>query len=419
MPSFFERIGLTKRSSRIGYFNSDTIADELGVLLRPNRVEVNEGNALGISTVYACVGKISSTVASLGIQIYQNQNGSREVAENHPLHKVLQRMPNDYMTPFEFIETVTAYAVARGRGYAVIERDENGYATAFHPVSTENVNEVKTPYGRAFKVEKFGIIMPENMLEIYSMHRQSPIQLHRENLELTAAAKQFGKNYFEDGQLTGVMSSDQPLRAEQIREVIKSWREQGQAGLKLVGHGMKYGRISINPDEAQFIQTQKFQAEEICRIFNVPPALVWLESQTTYNNVEQQQISFARQTIALWASRWEQELMRKVIQERESSRFYVRVELDNLYRGDMAARVQYYQGMTQIGAMTVDEVCAKENLNPKDGGDVSFVQVNQIALKDFAAYSKRLANPPEPQPQVNPNPEPPSDDSAAENEPQN
>jgi HK97 family phage portal protein len=393
MASILERLQTAFQRRRIGKYDSQDfdVQSSFGMILG-NSVNVTERTAMSIAAVYACASKISSTVAGLDAQIWEQSGNSKQAGITHPSYQVLSSRPNDYQTAFEFFETVTAYAVLRGRGYAVIERDEAGYAKSMHCVPTDEVEDTVTPNGRVFKVQGHGMVMPENMIEIYNLNRQSPISLHRENLGLSVASKNFGKRYFEDGQLTGVISTDQPLRREQIKEVRDNWREQGSAGIKLVPHGLKYQRISISPDEAQFLGVQKFQAEEVCRIFNVPPSLIWLDSQTTYNNVEQQQIMFARQTISPWVQRWEQELNRKLIQSREADRYYVRMNMDEMYRADMEARIKFYDGMIKLGVMSINEVRSKESLNPVDGGDVHFVQVNQIALNQFENHSENLAN---------------------------
>jgi HK97 family phage portal protein len=392
MANIFQRLG-TQFRRRIGYYDAANYDVQNGFgMVFGNTVNVTERNAITIAAVYACANKISSTVAGLDAEIWTEENGNRNPAVLHPVYDLLKHQPNDYQTAFEFVETLVSYAVLRGRGYAVIQRDGAGYATSFHCQPTDEVEEVKTPNGRAFKTKQFGIVFPEDMLELYNMQRRSPIALHRDNLGLSVASKNFGKKYFEDGQLTGVISTDQPLRKEQMKEVRDNWQDQGSAGIKLVPHGLKYQRISISPDEAQFLGVQKFQAEEICRIFNVPPSLIWLDNQTTYNNVEQQQIMFARQTIAPWVQRLEQELSRKVLQSRERIDHYIRMNMDEMYRGDMKARVQFYEGMTRLGAMNINEVRKRENMNPVSGGETHFVQINQIALSQFENYSESVAN---------------------------
>ena len=226
------------------------------------------------------------------------------------------------------------------------------------------------------------------------MYRKSPIQLHRENLGLAQAAQNYGSTYFGNGgQMTGVLSSDQPLKSEQMEVLQKSWNgSMTSAGTKLLPFGFKYNRISIAPEEAQFIETRKFQAEEICRIFSVPPALVQLESQTTYNNVEQQNLMFARHTVLPWAKRIEQELASKLLTMREARNHYFKFSLNDLYRGDLQARANYFTQMLQNGVISINECRAAEELNPVQNGDDHLVQVNQIALDRMGAYSDKISS---------------------------
>jgi HK97 family phage portal protein len=192
--------------------------------------------------------------------------------------------------------------------------------------------------------------------------------------------------------MTGVLASDQPLRKEQMDVIQNSWNQSAMnAGTKLLPFGFKYQRITITPDEAQFIETRKFQAEEICRIYSVPPSLVQLPSQTTFNNVEQQNLQFARHTIAPWAKRIEQEIDRKLIQSFDRPDVYSKFSMNDLYRGDLAARTNFYQQMLSSGVVSINEVRAKENMNPVQGGDTHTVPLNNIALDRLGEYSDKIS----------------------------
>jgi HK97 family phage portal protein len=379
---------------RVGKYDSSTLEADLGIngWVRSG-VNVTEQGALAISTVYACIYKIASTVSALGLEIYVKNGDQVDVANMHPAHNVVNN-PNDENTAYEFWETIVASALMYGCGFAIIERNNRGYAQKLVPVHYHDVDVKEMNGERFYNVRDYGVVMPENMLEICNMFRMSPIRLHRENMGLAKAAQDFGSEYFgQKGQMTGVLASDQPLRKEQMDIIQNSWNQSAMnAGTKLLPFGFKYQRITITPDEAQFIETRKFQAEEICRIFSVPPSLVQLPSQTTFNNVEQQNLMFARHTIVPWTKRIEQEIDRKLIQSFERPDIYARFNLNDLYRGDMSARANYYQQMTQIGVMSINEVRAKEQMNPVEGGDVHTVQINQIALDRLGDYSDKVSS---------------------------
>ena len=379
---------------RTGKYDSQTLANDLGIYgTTMSGANINENTALTIATVYACTYRIASSIAALGLDVFERQGREVTPAYSHPAYDLVKYKPNEYQTAYEFWETIISNAVLNGCGYALIERDARGYATQLICLDYWDVERKAVNGIYVYSVKNVGIVQAENMLEICNLQRKSPIRLHRENLGLAKAAENFGSEYFgSGGQMTGILSSDQPLKKEQMDVIQGSWNKaQQQAGTKLLPFGFKYSRISISPDEAQFIETRKFQAEEICRIFSVPPTLVQLESQTTYNNVEQQNLQFARHTISPWAKRIEQEIDRKLIQARERPQLYAKFNLNDLYRGDMQSRADFYTKMLQNGVLNINEVRSKEEMNPTEGGDVHTVGVNQIALDRLGAYSDKVA----------------------------
>jgi HK97 family phage portal protein len=394
MATLKDRLGALLRY-RVGKYDSQAIPNELGIFGHTvSGANINEATALTISTVYACTYKIASTVASLGLEVYEKSGREIQPANVHPAYDVIKYRPNEYQTAYEFWETIVSMAVLHGCGYALIERDNRGYVTNLIGLDYYDVDRKFVNGQPVFSVKNVGMVQAENMLEICNLQRKSPIRLHRENLGLAKAAEEFGAEYFgSGGQMTGILSSDQPLKKEQMDLIQGSWNSAArQAGTKLLPFGFKYSRISISPDEAQFIETRKFQAEEICRIFSVPPTLVQLESQTTYNNVEQQNLQFARHTISPWAKRIEQEIDRKLIQSRERPQIYSKFLLNDLYRGDMQSRASFYTQMLQNGVLNINEVREREDLNPTSGGDTHVVQVNHIALDRLGAYSDKIAS---------------------------
>ena len=393
MATLTERLSALFRY-RIGKYNSQTLEAELGInpIVRSG-VNVTEQSALAISTVYACVYKIASTISSLGLEVYVRDGRNVEIANQHPAYNLITSEPNEYQNAYDFWENVMASALMYGCGYAIIERNARGYAERLVPVSYYDVDVKQVDGERVFVIRDYGAVTQDNMLEISNMNRMSPIRLHRENMGLAKAAQDFGSEYFgQKGQMTGVLASDQPLRKEQMDVIQNSWNQSAMnAGTKLLPFGFKYQHITITPDEAQFIETRKFQAEEICRIYSVPPSLVQLETQTTFNNVEQQNLQFARHTISPWAKRIEQEIDRKLIQSFERPDIYSKFSMDDLYRGDLAARTNFYQQMLQSGVVSINEVRRKENMNPVEGGDTHTVQINQIALDRLGEYSDKVS----------------------------
>ncbi len=379
---------------RVGKYDSQSLESQLGIhgVVRSG-VNITETTALSISTVYACVYKIASTIASLGLKVYVKNGRNVDEANMHPAYALISDTPNEHQTAFEFWETIVASALMYGCGYAIIERNARGYAERLVLCNYYDVDLKIVDGEYVYQIKDYGMVMQENMLEICNLHRTSPIRLHRENLGLAKASQDFGSEYFgQKGQMTGVLASDQPLRKEQMDVIQNSWNNSAMnAGTKLLPFGFKYQRITITPDEAQFIETRKFQAEEICRIFSVPPSLVQLPSQSTFNNVEQQNLQFARHTIAPWVKRIEQEIDRKLILGFERPDVYSRFNMNDLHRGDLATRTNYYNQMLTQGVMSINEVRTAESMNPIEAGDVHTVQINQIALDRLGEYSDKIS----------------------------
>lgn len=393
MPNRLQSL-LKQVRMRVGLDRPQDIINAVG-LYGPTSAgaSITHESSVRISTVYACVYKIASTLASLSLNLYRIDGQRRDIVTAHPACDVTKYRPNTYETAFVFWETIIANAVLKGVGYAIIERGQGGVPIALQCVDTDFVEQRVVNDRIIYKLRDGVVVQQENMLEICNLYRKSPIQLHRENLGLAQAAQDYGSQYFGNGgQMTGVLSSDQPLKSEQMQMLQGSWNaSQTSAGTKLLPFGFKYSRISIAPEEAQFIETRKFQAEEICRIFSVPPALVQLESQTTYNNVEQQNLMFARHTVLPWAKRIEQELESKLLTRQEASNHYFKFALNDLFRGDMQARASFFTQMLQNGVMSINEVRSTEELNPIEGGDQHLVQVNQLSLDKMQAYSEKIS----------------------------
>lgn len=394
MSTLAERIrGLFRY--RVDKYDSKAVAQNVGLFpMTRSGASINENSALAISTVYACVYKIASTIAALGLELYVRNGNRVEVANVHPARDLCTIKPNEQQTPYEFWETIIASAVLYGVGYAIIERDDREYANNLIWVHNVDVELKEVKGERIYTVKDYGVVRPENMLTICNLFRMSPIRLHRENLGLAKSAQDFGSEYFgSSGQMTGVLTSDQPLKKEQMDIIQGSWNNgAGNAGTKLMPFGFKYQRISIAPDEAQFIETRQFQAQEICRIFSVPAALVQLPGSETYNNVEQQNLMFARHTIQPWVKRIQQEIDKKLIPSFDKPAVYSKFNLNDLYRGDMDARAGFFTQMLQSGVMSINEVRAEEDKNPIEGGDIHLVQVNQIALNKIEDYSDAVSN---------------------------
>lgn len=372
-------------------FNAKNPKDWLALKLGyPNKsgTTITTSTSLGLSAVWACVRLLSQTVGQVPIKVYERTATGKKVATNHPIYNLVHSEPNRIQTSFLFREVGQQHLELRGNFYALITRDNKQRPIELTILNPDDV-EIKEQNGDAFyKVNGIDEVIPSrDILHVCGpmsngLKGMSPISVHKENLGLAMAAQDYGATFFGNGaNVNGILSTDAVLKPEQRKNIKESWNV-AHSGVSnsnttaVLDAGLKYQRITIAPDEAQFIQSRKFQVTEIARIFGVQPHLIADLERSTNNNIEHQSIEFVKYTVLPRIRRWENELNRKLFREDEKGKYFIEFNLDGLLRGDSASRAQYYSTLLQNGVMNINEVRNLENLNIIDGGDKHFVQMN-------------------------------------------
>lgn len=351
--------------------------------------------ALSVSTVYACIYKISSTLGTLQLTTLRREGTGSLPAIELGLYDLLAQQPDEGITASYFWEQLVANMLLHGKGYALIVRNpDTGQAERLEFIPTKHVKQLEYEGAPVYKVDGIeGVVFGDDVLCVPYLLGASPIELHSEAIGLAKAAESYANEYFQNGSImTGVLSSDQPLKKEQLDIVRDSWNASSAGNLtRVLPAGFKYERIALSPDEAQNIEARKMSAQDIARIYNVPPALIGLDGNLTYSNTEQAGIFFARHTILPIARRIEQEVENKLLTPAQRAQYFVRFNIDELMRGDIKTRADYYNTMLQAGALTPNEVRAAEHLPTMQGGDTLRVPVNVIAADRFEAYSDKIS----------------------------
>ena len=352
-------------------------------------VQVSEDNALTFSAVYAAVRIISETIASIPLNVYQYDGETRVKAEGHPVQNLLAKAPNAVSSTFTFREAMAANLVLHGNAYARIEFNNAGRPVSLTPLNPMLV-EVKIVDGE--KVYKFN--QKETFLDYEILHfvglsfngltGKSPLTVAREAVAIGLAAQEYGARFYSNGANTGgVITAPGRLSIEAIKRLKESWNRangglSNSHGTAILEEGMKYDKIGLDPEAAQFLQSRKFQVNEIARIFRLPPSyLADLENSSTRANVEQQAIQFVRDCITPYVRRMEVELNRKLFREDEAN-LYAYFTVEGLMRGDLKGRYDAYATARQWGWLSVNDIRDLENLNPVDGGDVYLQPLNMV-----------------------------------------
>ena len=374
-------------------------------------ISVTEYNALKYSAVYACVRVLAETVASLPLHVYRRlDNGGKEKASDYYLYDVLHLNPNSEQTSFEFRELMMVYLTLWGNAYAQISWDSiTGRVTGLWPMRPDRM-KIKRVDGQleyTYQSETLGFFTftPQNVLHIKGMSINgvtglSPIGYAREAIGLGLAAEDFGSRFFANDARPGIVLEHPGRLSEQgYKRLKKDWVSKygglpNKHKVALLEEGIKVHEIGIPPEDAQFLETRKFQVNEIARIFRIPPHMIGDLERSTFSNIEQQSLEFVIHTIRPWLVRWEQALNKKLLVGDFQKEYFAEFLVDGLLRGDIKSRYEAYSIGRQNGWLSADDIRELENMNPlPDGmGKTYLIPLNMIQVN---APSQKIEKPDE------------------------
>lgn len=354
---------------------------------------ISEEGALNLSAVWACVRILSETVGTLPIHLYKRTDKGRERQYVHPCHKLLQ-LPNSFSNRFDLMHHLMISCALWGNGYARIHRGKDARPIRLqliHPAKAEPI--LNTNEELFYRLDNGELLSNDELIHLRGLSTngikgKSPIAVHRDNLSLTMAAQEYGERFFnQGGNMSGVFKYPSTLKPEAYQRLKKDLVAQS-VGLHnahiplLLEGGMTYERISIPPEDAQFIATRKFQKTEIATIYGIPPHMIADLERATNNNIEHQGMEFVTYCLMPYLVRLEEEFNRKLLRYDEFEEYYFLFGLNGLLRGDAKTRSEYYKNMNFVGAMNANEICSLEDMNTYEGGDEYFVQMNMQTVKN-------------------------------------
>lgn len=373
---------------------------------------VNERSAMQMTAVYSCVRILAEAVAGLPLHLYRyKEDGGKKRAIDNNLYHLLHDEPNKEMSSFIFRETLMTHLLLWGNAYAQIIRNGKGEVVALYPlmpnkmqvdrdengelyyIYTRSSEEAKTMEGATV------YLTPRDVLHIPGLGFDglvgySPIAMAKNAIGLAIATEEYGAKFFANGAApSGVL--EHPGTIKDPSRLRENWNSTfgGSANsgkVAVLEEGMKYTPISISPEQAQFLETRKFQIDEIARIFRVPPHMVGDLEKSSFSNIEQQSLEFVKYTLDPWVIRWEQSLSRSLLNEDEKRKHFFKFNLEGLLRGDYESRMSGYATARQNGWMSANDIRELENLDKipaEDGGDLYLINGNMLPLNKAGAYA--------------------------------
>lgn len=371
---------------------------------------VNERSAMQMTAVYSCVRILSEAVASLPLHIYQQEEGHSTKAVDHPLFSLLHDEPNPEMTSFVFRETLMTHLLLWGNAYSQIIRNGKGEVVALYPLMPDRMKVDRDGNGQLYyeymvssadpKVNPSGMVRlsPFDVLHIPGLGFDglvgySPIAMAKNSIGMAIACEEYGAKFFAHGAApSGVL--EHPGVLKDPSKLRDSWQATfgGSANsgkVAVLEEGVKYTPISIAPEQAQFLETRKFQINEIARIFRVPPHMVGDLEKSSFSNIEQQSLEFVKYTLDPWVSRWEQAMTKILLTPEEKKKYTIKFNVDGLLRGDYQSRMNGYAIARQNGWMSANDIRRLEEMDPiseDEGGDLYLVNGNMLPLAQAGGF---------------------------------
>ena len=374
---------------------------------------VNERTAMQTTAVYACVRILAEAVASLPLHVYEYQDdGGKKLVHDHPLYYLLHDEPNPEMTSFVFRETLMSHLLIWGNAYAQIIRDGAGRVLGLYPLLPDKMDVQRDDKGNIYYVysrnsdenpmfKEYGNIRlkAEDVLHIPGLGFDgligySPIAMAKNAVGMTLACEEYGASFFANGANPGGVL-EHPGVLKDPSKVRESWNSvyRGVSNahkIAVLEEGMKYQQIGIPPEEAQFLETRKFQINEIARLYRIPPHMVGDLDKSSFSNIEQQSLEFVKYTLDPWVIRWEQSLQRSLLLPGEKGKYFIKLNVDGLLRGDYQSRMNGYAVGRQNGWFSANDIREMENMNPipdEEGGSLYLINGAMTKLADAGAFA--------------------------------
>ena len=343
-------------------------------------VGVNESKALKFTPFWSAVRIISGTIGSLPFIAYRRKDdGGKERILNHPVYQLLHNRPNEYMDSLTFIETRQAHVLTYGNGYAEIQRNGAGKPIALWPLLPDRtfrkISEGGIPYYEVRPEKGETVFLPDyNVLHIKGLGFDgytgyNVVQYHKEAIGYGIATKEYGSRFFgNSANPGGVLEYPQTLSEKAAKNLKDSWNKK-QSGLSkahrvtILEEGLKWHQIGVDPENAQALETQKYNVDDCSRIFNIPPHKLGSMDKATFSNIEEQNIDFVTSTMLYWFRKWELECNYKLFMPSDRASMFCEILVDALLRGNIKSRYEAYRIGRSSGFLSINDIREKENMN--------------------------------------------------------
>jgi len=344
-------------------------------------VSVTPESAMRCSAVWSCVRIRSEDIAKLPCILYRRRaDGGKDRATDHPLYALMHDQPNPRMTSFEFRQLMQATVDLRGNAYARKEPDGRGGVKALWPLNPTQTHVLAANDGSLFyKLPNSELVAADEIMHLRGLtldgiHGLSPISHHRETIGLAVAAQRYGAAFFgNQAQPRGAIKVPGILGPEAAARLRADWEQKFQGPenahrLAIFDGNMEWVQTGMSNEDAEYIDLRKFQLSDIARLYRIPPHKIGDLEKATFSNIEQQALEYVTDCLMSELVRWEQTLSFSLLRAEERADYFFEFLIDGLLRGDLKSRYEAFGIGRNWGWFNVDEIRARENMNPLPNG---------------------------------------------------
>lgn len=366
---------------------------------------VSSQKAMQLTTVFGCVRVLSESVGMLPCKLFENKEDKREPATAHKVYRLLTTAPNDYMTAQEFWELLVACLCLRGNFYAYKVK-AFGEVVELLPIDPSAVKpklvdhkavyEVTWADGRKEELSQ-DVIWHVRTLTLDGLTGLNPVAYAREAIGLGLATEEHGSRLFSNGAVTsGVLTTEQQLSDAAFKH-LQTQFEKNHEGLTnahkpmILEMGLDWKPVGLNSEDSQFLETRKFQRDEICAIYRVPPHLVANLDKASFNNIEHLGLSFVNYALVPYLTRIESRINVGLLKKSDQGKYYAKFNAGALLRGDLKSRYEAYGMGINWGILSPNDCRDNEDMNPRDGGDLYLTPLNMTTNPETANADKKTA----------------------------
>ena len=364
--------------------------------------------SLALSAVYRCVEVITNGVASLPVKLYRTDEKGFKYEMHNNLSFILSKKPTEKMNAFTFYKLIVKDILLMGNAYALILRDDNGEVVGLQYIQAGLVSPIDKVDRIEYQVTGIkGFVRQEDILHFMNytdngVYGISVLTHARRTLGIADYGENASENFYKSGGCTtGFLKFDGPSSGKQREEILSAWNQATGGvrnqpnGIPVLPANVNYTQLSVNPADAQLLESREFSVVEICRFFGVSPTKCFDLTHASYNNSEMAELAFLNDTLRPLLTKIEMEMETKLFKPEDG--YDIKFDVSELLRTDKKSQAEYFTKMFNLGVLSPNDIRKELDMDEIEGGDIHCAQINLTSIKNLefvnATSDNRLKEP--------------------------